>query len=218
MTTEKLLNGVGIKIFIEYFEDFSNESLQTNDLIEILPNKYTEKSRRSRISKARTIIKNPYLLSDTLKYIINSNKIDNKIKNKAKKILNFEKIDIIYPDEIEDKDLFEGTKKQITVNAYERNSQARQKCIEHYGTKCTICSFDFEKIYGEIGQNFIHVHHIRPLSEINEKYQISPIEDLRPVCPNCHAMLHKRIPAYGIEEIQDKIKQTTYNKTLKRNI
>ncbi len=218
MTIEKLLNGVGIKIFMEYFEDFSNDSLQTSDLIEILPNEYTEKSRRSRTSKARKIIKNHDLLNDTLNYIINSNKIDNNIKSKAKRILNSEKLEIIYPDDIEDKDLFEGTKKQITVNAYERSSQARQECINKYGYKCVICDFDFEKIYGDIGQNFIHVHHIKPLSEIDEKYKINPIEDLRPVCPNCHAMLHKRKPAYSIEEIQDKIEQKTYNKTLERNI
>jgi 5-methylcytosine-specific restriction protein A len=61
-------------------------------------------------------------------------------------------------------------------------------------------------MYGEIGKNFIHVHHVKPLSEIDEQYKINPIKDLRPVCPNCHAMLHKRKPAYSIEEIQDKIK------------
>lgn len=115
--------------------------------------------------------------------------------------------EIIYPDDIEDNDLFEGAKKQITVNAYERSSQARQKCIEYYGAKCTICSFEFEKIYGDIGKDFIHVHHIKPLSEIDQQYKINPIEDLRPVCPNCHAMLHKRKPAYCIQEIQDKIEQ-----------
>lgn len=117
---------------------------------------------------------------------------------------------IIYPDDIEDKDLFEGTKKQITVNAYERSSQARQECINKYGYKCIICKFDFEDTYGEIGKNFIHVHHIKPLSEIDENYKINPIEDLRPVCPNCHAMLHKRKLAYSIEEIQDKIKHSTH--------
>ena len=116
----------------------------------------------------------------------------------------------------EDEDLFEGTKKQIMVNAYERSSQARKECIYKYGYKCVICNFDFEEIYGEIGQNFIHVHHVKPLSEIDAQYKINPIEDLRPVCPNCHAMLHKRKPAYCIEEIQNKIKQTTYNKSLER--
>ena len=108
----------------------------------------------------------------------------------------------VYPDEIEVDNLFEGLKIQITVNAYERNSKARQECIKHYGTKCFICHFNFEKTYGEIGKNFIHVHHVKPLSEINEEYKVNPIQDLRPVCPNCHAMIHKRKPAYNIEEIK----------------
>jgi len=110
---------------------------------------------------------------------------------------------IIYPDEVKEERLTEGSKKQITVNAYERNPKAREKCIKHYGTKCFICNFDFEKTYGQIGKGFIHVHHLKPLSEINEEYIIDPIEDLRPVCPNCHAMLHKKTPAYSIEDIQN---------------
>lgn len=114
---------------------------------------------------------------------------------------------LVYPDEIEDKGLFEGAKKQVTVNAYERSSQARQECINKYGYKCVICDFDFEKIYGEIGQNFIHVHHIKPLSEIDKEYEINPINDLRPVCPNCHAMLHRKVPAYSIEEMKSVIKR-----------
>jgi len=116
-------------------------------------------------------------------------------------------VEIIYPDDIDDKNLFEGTKKQVLVNAYERSSKARKECIEEYGYKCTICKFDFEKTYGEIGKNFIHVHHLKALSEIDEKYKINPTEDLRPVCPNCHAMLHKKVPAYSIEEIVNFIDQ-----------
>ena len=118
---------------------------------------------------------------------------------------SFENILVVYPDEIIDANLYEGAKKQITVNSYERNSQARKECIEHYGYKCQICDFDFENNFGNIGKGFIHVHHIKPLSEIDEKYKINPIEDLRPVCPNCHAMLHKRKPAYSIKEIKDLI-------------
>lgn len=205
MTLQKLLNGIGIKIFVEYFQYFNNNRLDSNDIIEILPNLYTEKSRRSRISKARTIIKNNQL-EDTFNYILNSIKVDEDIKAKVRIILKEKQISIIYPDEIEDKNLFEGTKKQITVNAYERSVQARQECINKYGYKCIICSFDFKKTYGDIGKDFIHVHHIKPLSEIDENYKIDPTEDLRPVCPNCHAMLHKRKPAYSIEEIKDKIR------------
>ena len=103
-------------------------------------------------------------------------------------------------------DLFEGAKKSVTINAYERNPKARSLCIKHWGTKCTICGFDFEEKYGKIGQGFIHVHHLVPVSEIGQSYQIDPINDLRPVCPNCHSMLHKTNPPLTIEELKDEIK------------
>lgn len=98
--------------------------------------------------------------------------------------------------------LFEGAVRRVSVNAYERNPEARRRCIEHYGTSCCICGFDFGSVYGEVADGFIHVHHLRSLSEIGTKYEIDPIEDLRPVCPNCHAVLHRRSPAFSIEEIR----------------
>ena len=108
------------------------------------------------------------------------------------------------PDEItDDETLNEGAKKQITVNAYERNSQARAKCIEHHGLDCKICGFNFAKVYGAIGEGYIHVHHIKPLSEIGENYEVDPLNDLIPVCPNCHAMLHRQKPAYRINELKE---------------
>jgi 5-methylcytosine-specific restriction enzyme A len=54
--------------------------------------------------------------------------------------------------------------------------------------------------YGEIGKNFIEVHHIKTLSEINEEYRVNPFDDLRSVCPNCHAILHKA--NVSIEELR----------------
>lgn len=86
---------------------------------------------------------------------------------------------------------FEGASKEISVNSYERNSEARKKCIEHHGYICAVCSFDFEKFYGEIGANYIHVHHIVPLHKIKKEYELNPKTDLIPVCPNCHAMIHR---------------------------
>ncbi|WP_241493796.1 HNH endonuclease [Enterobacter cancerogenus] len=37
----------------------------------------------------------------------------------------------------------------------------------------------------------MHVHHINPLKTIGESYQIDPENDLVPLCPNCHAMVHR---------------------------
>ncbi|MEN0642310.1 DUF3427 domain-containing protein [Alkalicoccobacillus gibsonii] len=96
----------------------------------------------------------------------------------------------------------EGTVKQITINIYERNLNARKKCIEFYGLNCAICSFNFQETYGILGKDYIHVHHIKELHTIGGGYEVDPIKDLRPVCPNCHAMLHKRKPAYSIEELK----------------
>lgn len=98
-----------------------------------------------------------------------------------------------YPDEAdtEDNKFPEGGKKTVSVNKYERSSEARAKCIEIYDLRCYVCTMSFEHTYGDFAKDFIHVHHIKPLHEIGEKYEVDPKEDLRPVCPNCHAMLHK---------------------------
>jgi 5-methylcytosine-specific restriction protein A len=102
--------------------------------------------------------------------------------------------------------LFEGAVRQVSVNAYERNPKARRRCIEYHGTSCCICGFNFGAVYGEVADGFIHVHHLRSLSDIGMKYEVDPIEDLRPVCPNCHAVLHRRSPAFSIEEIRALLK------------
>jgi hypothetical protein len=100
----------------------------------------------------------------------------------------------------------EGYKMPVFVNKYERNLNARRKCIEYYGAVCRACDFDFEREYGGIGKGFIHVHHLIPISQIGELYSINPIKDLIPVCPNCHAMIHKRKPIpFTIDEIKEKL-------------
>jgi len=103
--------------------------------------------------------------------------------------------------------LKEGAKKQVLVNSYERNSKARKACIDYYGCTCSVCGFDFGAFYGEEFKGKIHVHHIKALSDINEEYEVDPISDLRPVCPNCHLALHSKTgdKSYSIGELIAKI-------------
>ena len=85
---------------------------------------------------------------------------------------------------------FEGATRQVLVNKYERDPAARRKCIEHFGPVCVVCGFDFGNAFGPTMLGFIHVHHLIPLAEIGVAYEVNPIIDLRPVCPNCHAAIH----------------------------
>lgn len=116
----------------------------------------------------------------------------------------------IYPEIIEyKKELYEGKLTQITINKFERNRTARTQCIEYYGKKCSVCEISFVDKYGKIGDGFIHVHHIKELSEIGENYKVDPIRDLRPVCPNCHSMIHRKKPAFTINELKHILYQHT---------
>jgi 5-methylcytosine-specific restriction protein A len=106
------------------------------------------------------------------------------------------------PEQVPRGNYLEGAVKQVLVNAYERDRAARQACIEHFGMACAVCGLRFEDRYGAMGAGFIHVHHVVPISELGPNYKLNPIEDLRPVCPNCHAMLHRRRPPLSIEALR----------------
>jgi len=105
-----------------------------------------------------------------------------------------------------EKALIEGAVTRVNVNRFERDTAARDKCIKHYGTICTVCDFKFKDKYGAIGAEYIHVHHIIPISSIRESYVVDPVEDLRPVCPNCHVMLHRKFPPILIDDLRNIIK------------
>jgi 5-methylcytosine-specific restriction protein A len=88
------------------------------------------------------------------------------------------------------KEFLEGNIQQRLFTFRERDGAAREECLNHYGYTCQICKKSLEKMYGEIGKYFIHVHHIKFVSSTKGQYKIDPINDLIPVCPNCHSMLH----------------------------
>jgi 5-methylcytosine-specific restriction enzyme A len=85
---------------------------------------------------------------------------------------------------------WEGSVSTVMVNKYERSSSARKKCVDHWGYGCAVCGRTMEEMYGPEGAGRIHVHHLVPISLIGTEYKVDPINDLRPVCPNCHAAIH----------------------------
>ena len=145
---------------------------------------------------------------------------DNTIKVEGKNLFDISKITALYNSSYSEPKAnagtienginayWEGELGQVTITTHERNINARNKCIQSKGTKCFVCGFDFEKTYGELGKGFIHIHHVTPISNRDGRYEIEVENDLFPVCPNCHAMLHRRKDSIlSIEELKLIIQQ-----------
>ncbi len=106
-------------------------------------------------------------------------------------------------------DLSEGTPLETTHNVYERNPEARRRCLEHYGYTCAVCAMSFGKVYGSAAEKIIHVHHLKPLSEATAERAVDPVADLRPVCPNCHEVLHAGGGCRSIEDVKGLLADTS---------
>lgn len=120
--------------------------------------------------------------------------------------------DSLHPETVSpDRDYITGAVVQVLVNAYERDPKARRECIAIHGLNCAVCGMNFEQRYGGIGRDFIHVHHRKQLSS-REVYHLNPGDDLIPVCPNCHAMLHTSYPPLEIDDLKERLGRAEHGK------
>jgi hypothetical protein len=95
----------------------------------------------------------------------------------------------------------------VRANRYERDREARRRCIEHHGTRCAACGFDFAAVYGALGQGCVRIHHLVPPAQLGPGYRLDPLRDLRPVCANCHYMLHRTEPPGSIEQLRELLRR-----------
>jgi len=110
---------------------------------------------------------------------------------------------ILYPDEAPfADDLFEGLRQARSVASYQQAAEARRQCLAEHGLACAVCTMRLTDIYGDLAAGFIEVHHLQPLSRIGREHPLDARRDLRPVCPNCHRMLHRREPPLTLEELR----------------
>lgn len=107
-------------------------------------------------------------------------------------------------EEISDRGVPEGAVRQRRVNWYERDPRNRKEAIGRHGTICFGCGKTMEEMYGKIAKGFIHIHHVRPISTVPEGSQ-PDIDDLLPLCPNCHAVVHLKRPPFSIDELKELI-------------
>ena len=113
-----------------------------------------------------------------------------------------------FPDELDTHTKYvEGARKSVLVNAHERNASARKACLRLHGFECIVCKVRLQERYGVVGKDFIHVHHLKPLARARGKYELNLATDLVPVCPNCHAMLHRPKKMLSPQQLRDKLKR-----------
>lgn len=100
----------------------------------------------------------------------------------------------------------EGQRGRRESSFFNRNPALRTAAIARHGVVCKACGFDFERVYGELGAGFVEMHHINPLAERSDgvlgQVQMTRVEDVVPVCANCHRVIHRRRPALTVEEVR----------------
>ena len=101
-----------------------------------------------------------------------------------------------------DSSLLEVLAREANVIARARNTDAREACIAHYGPVCVVCGFDFEATYGEQAAGIIEVHHENPRMARAGAYTIDAIAELKPICANCHRMLHRGATTMTIDALR----------------
>lgn len=109
---------------------------------------------------------------------------------------------------VEEASFEEGGKRYGFTNYYERNPKLRAAAIQCHGTKCMVCEFDFEKVYGEHGRGYIEAHHLHPISSIKKRTKVDPNTAMAVVCSNCHRMIHRnKNSILSLEHLKELIQQ-----------
>ena len=94
----------------------------------------------------------------------------------------------------------EGRLVTKNVQVRERSNKLRSIAIEHFSRNneihCNCCGFNFPTYYGDVyGKNCIEIHHKKPIFQYQddsfEQQVARALENLLPVCPNCHRVIHK---------------------------
>ncbi|SFC56633.1 HNH endonuclease [Butyrivibrio sp. YAB3001] len=95
-----------------------------------------------------------------------------------------------------------------------RSKALRDAAILYYsqkgGLRCDVCDFCFSEKYGELGDGFIEIHHIKPICQYSEKgkemFIKEAVQYVRPLCSNCHRMIHRNPQKpLTIEELKARI-------------
>lgn len=101
----------------------------------------------------------------------------------------------------------DGFKREIVREIATRNQKVIRLARKKYPTVCCVCDFDFGRTYGLHGEGFIEMHHLYPISKGARR---TTVDDLRPVCANCHRMLHRGVVMLEVDELRKIVNNHKY--------
>lgn len=99
----------------------------------------------------------------------------------------------------QNKEAIEGEIYKAEANFRSRNRALIQAKKANSDFRCEACGFCFEEVYGNIAQEYIIAHHLRPISSGVAK---TTLDDIALLCANCHAVIHLNDPPLKLEELR----------------
>lgn len=157
----------------------------------------------------------PFLLQNGLSCAPQrAQRISKQLNDYISRILN-ETADILLENVVDE--FGEGRQQTKQHIVRERNPmlvrEAKQKFKREHGGKlyCEICGFDFSVVYGDIGEDYIEIHHIKPISKMKEGERTN-LNDVAVICSNCHRIIHRKKPWLTIEQVKKCLETTKNNK------
>lgn len=215
--------GLLMMIFIaprmtETTNTFSESNISKNRKISQLSGSRTNNTMSDTNTSNKTNFGN-FVSKETDKIIKENNFTDSKDKEAAKlfainNILHSPKalsdiynIPVSKAKEVEEEISIKEEKKVANHIAYEGRISIKDKnrIKSLLGYKCSACGADMSEIYGDIGHNYIELHHKIPYADMKENETRTLTEnEFCVLCPNCHRMIHK-LPNAGDIDLLSRI-------------
>ena len=128
-------------------------------------------------------------------------------------LIGYERTHSVLHQEDIDVPEIEGEKFVATIFRRERSRLNRSMCIRLHGCHCAVCCFSFTEFYGHFMEGFIEVHHLEPVSTLQQARIYDPATDLIPLCANCHRAIHSKTPPFTPDELISFIASTKKRNT-----
>lgn len=153
---------------------------------------------------------------DIVDYLLNNTFSSEDLKEAFETVYNNRKKDKKIEMFDENTTITEGAQAIVKTTVYTRSNKLRKRAIQFYTVddriKCQACCFDFKDFYGEYGENFIEIHHQKPVFQFDgddlERTIEKALENVIPVCSNCHRMIHRRRKnPLSLKELKEYIQQ-----------